>query len=191
MAPSRGTAHHTTASSSSPNPSHTSTSHDDHDRAITQQSSTALAAARRNFSYLLNPTAAAATGASPTRLRTRALLRTLRYVSQFIFWRVVRYAKYAAVTALVAAVSASAIGSVVTGVAWIAAPPTIVTSVFASVVWGMGKFLAGRLHKRWERDGKDEGVKIREDVEDGRVAAGTVRSEGTYGLDVGPRAMPW
>lgn len=80
-------------------------------------------------------------------------------------------------------------GSVVTGVAWIAAPPTIITSVFASVVWGVGKYMARKMHKKWERDGKDEGVVLREEIEDGRV--GTIRGEGSYGLDVGPSAVPW
>lgn len=186
MAPSRGT-HHTTPATPSSH-SVASSSHDtNHDhKAINQQSSTALASARRNLSYLINPSAAGTT--APTRLRTRALLRTLRYFTQFIFWRVVRYAKYAAVAAIAAAIGATAFGSVVTGVAWIAAPPTIATSVFASVIWGVGKMLAKRAHKRWEKTGGDAGVVVREEVEDGR---GTVRSEGSYGLDVGPGVVPW
>lgn len=176
MAPSRG-AHSGSPSTVEP--------HSSDDKALAQQSSSALKNARRNFSYLINPTTA---GADQPRLRTRALLRTLRYISQFVFWRVVRWAKYAAVGALVAAVGATAFGSVVTGAAWLAAPPTIATSVFASVIWGVGKYMARKMHRRWEKTGKDEGQIEREDKEDGR---GTVRSEGSYGLDVGPRAMPW
>lgn len=183
MAPSRG-------SHGTPAPHHEShhESHKSDEQALHQQSSSALKNARRNFSYFLNPAAVAtATGAQP-RFRTRALLRTLRYISQFIFWRVVRWAKYAAVGALVAAISATAVGSVVTGAAWIAAPPTIATSVFASVIWGVGKYMAKKAHKRWEKTGKDEGAVHREDQEDGRE---TVRSTGSYGMDVGPSVVPW
>jgi len=98
----------------------------------------------------------------------------------------VRWAKYAAVGALVAGIGATAFGSVVTGAAWITAPPTIGAGVLASVVWGMGKYLARRLHRRWERTGGDEGHEAREVIADSPV-----RREGAYGMDVGPRVMPW
>lgn len=176
MAPSRGITHSPSTSPSD-------------DQALTQQSTSALATFRRNFSYLINPTAADAAGTSPARIRTRALLRSVRSLTVFLFWRAVKWAKYFAIGSLAAAVSATALGSVVTGVAWIAAPPTIITSVFASVVWGVGKYMARKMHKKWEREGKDEGVVLREEIEDGRV--GTVRGEGSYGLDVGPSAVPW
>jgi hypothetical protein len=97
MAPSRGAAHVSD------------------ETAIAQQSSSALISARRNLSFLLNPSKASPN--SPTRLRTRALLRTLRYISIFVFWRVVRYAKYIAVASLVASVGAAASG-VVAPFAW-------------------------------------------------------------------------
>jgi len=172
MAPSRGS----TPTANTTNPSD--------DTAVQQQSSSALLAAKRNFNYLISPSAVP--GSAQPRFRTRALLRTLRYISKFIFWRIVRWAKYAAVGALVAGIGATAFGSVVTGAAWIAAPPTIGVSVLASVVWGIGKYLARRAHRRWEKTGRDEGVKMREGAEDSPV-----RSEGAYGVDVGPRAMPW
>lgn len=143
----------------------TATSTDNSDTAaVNQQSTSALANARRNFNYLVSPSASSPN--RPKRFRTRALLRTLRYLSQFIFWRLVRWAKYAAVGAAVAAIGATAVGSVVTGVAWIAAPPTITTGIFASVVWGVGKYLARRVQRKWEATGKDRGVEMREREED-------------------------
>jgi len=173
MAPSRGTSAHT---------------HTSDDTAVVQQGNSALASAKRNFTYLVSPSTLPAS-AQP-RLRTRALLRTLRYITQFVFWRAVRWAKYAAVGALVAGISATALGSVVTGAAWIAAPPTIGGGILASVVWGVGKFLARRLHRRWEGRGGDEGVEGRERVEMGIVDS-PVRREGSYGMDVGPGVVPW
>ncbi|KAK5946012.1 hypothetical protein PMZ80_000151 [Knufia obscura] len=177
MAPSRGTH---------PPISHTTSTPSD-EKALTQQSNSALANAKRNFTYLISPTSTT-TSTRPTRLRTRALLRTLRYISQFILWRLVRWAKYAAVGALVAGIGATAFGSVITGAAWIAAPPTIGVSVMASVIWGVGKFAARRLHRRWEREGGDVGHERREMEE---MEGSSVRREGAYGVDVGPRVMPW
>lgn len=170
MAPSRGKSAPTAAKA-------------DDEKAIQQQGNSALLNAKRNFNYLINPSTAAG---QPARFRTRALLRTFRYIGQFVFWRVVRWAKFAAVGALVAAIGATAFGSVLTGAAWIAAPPTIGMSVLASVIWGVGKFTARKLHKRWDKTGRDEGHEAREMAEDSPV-----RREGSYGQDVGPRAMPW
>ncbi len=65
------------------------------------RSSSALASAKHNFAYLYNPSS---TAHRPARIRTRALLRSLRYIGIFIFWRIVRYAKYALVGTLLAAV---------------------------------------------------------------------------------------
>ena len=76
----------------------------------------------------------------------------------------------------------------VTGAAWIGAPMTFGGGIFASVVWGVGKWLARRAHRRWERRGGDVGVEMRERGEDGGSG---VRAEGSYGMDVGPRVMPW
>lgn len=173
MPPSRGVhkpAHHTTAH------------HNADEAAVVQQGDSALKNAKRNFNYLLAPSG----NAQPKRFRTRALLRTFRYIGQFIFWRVVRWAKYAAVGAVVAAIGATAVGSVVTGAAWIAAPPTIFSSVIAASVWGVGKYMARKLHKRWAVTGKDEGHEARE-----RYADSPVRQEGSYGQDMGPQAVPW
>ena len=156
---------------------------DEGQAAVEQQGNSALINAKRNLKYFWSPTTATD---QPGRLRTRALLRSFRYISLFVFWRVVRWAKYAAFGALVAAVGATAVGSVVSGVAWIAAPPTIFTGAFAAAIWGMGKFIARRAHKRWKASGGDAGEEIREIHSDSPV-----RSEGSFGQDVGPQIVPW
>ena len=171
MAPSRGK-------------SPTAATTNEGDTAIQQQSSSALVSAKRNLNYLFSPNSAE----RPGRFRTRALLRSVRYISQFIFWRLVRWAKYVAVGGLVAAIGATAIGGAVSGVAWIAAPTSIGASIFAAGVWGVGRFAARRLHARWTKHGGDVGAEVRERAED---QGSPVRSEGSYGLDVGPRAVPW
>ena len=163
------------------NPRQTSSANND-DIAVQQQGNSALINAKRNFNYLVSPSTA---GHQP-RLRTRALLRTCRYIGQFIFWRVVRWAKFAAAGALVAIVGATAFGSVVSGVAWIAAPPSIGVGILASVIWGVGKYMARKLHHRWNVSGRDAGQEARE-----RMEENPVRQEGSYGQDIGPRAMPW
>ncbi|ETN47225.1 uncharacterized protein HMPREF1541_01416 [Cyphellophora europaea CBS 101466] len=152
------------------------------DVAIQQQGNTALINARRNFKYLIDPGAAD----RPARLRTRAFLRTFRYITQFIFWRIVRWAKYAAVGAIAAAIGATAFGGAVTGVAWIAAPPTIGASIIAATVWGVGKYAARKLHKRWQRSGGDAGEAARELQEQHPL-----KREGTMGQETGPQAIPW
>jgi hypothetical protein len=78
------------------------------DLAVVRQGNSALSLAKRNFSYLMNPTKSAD---HSERLRTSALLRTLNYVGRYIFWRLVRYAKYVAIGSLVAAVGATAFGT--------------------------------------------------------------------------------
>lgn len=79
--------------------------------AVSQQSSSALRNAKRTYNYLFNPPA----GPSHlSRSRTPVLLRSLCYLCTFIFWRVVRYAKFVAVGAVAAAIGATAFGSVVT-----------------------------------------------------------------------------
>jgi len=151
--------------------------------AVQQQSKSALIKARRNFNYLISPDASKD---KPGRLRTRAFLRTLRYVTQFVFWRLVRWAKFAAVGAAVAAIGATAFGSVLSGVAWIAAPTSIGASIIAACIWGVGKFAARRLHKGWKTTGQDAGEAERENLEDHPL-----KHEGTLGQEMGPRAVPW
>ncbi|RMZ74913.1 hypothetical protein DV737_g5617, partial [Chaetothyriales sp. CBS 132003] len=127
---------------------------DSDDAAVQQQADSALIKARRNFNFLISPDSAAN---RPARFRTRAFLRTFHYIGQFVIWRLVRWAKYAAVGLAAAALGATAVGSVVSGVAWIAAPPTIGTSILVACIWGVGKFVARRLNQRWKARGGDAG----------------------------------
>ncbi|KPI43798.1 uncharacterized protein AB675_6140 [Cyphellophora attinorum] len=179
MAPSRGP--HITQSNSSATSS--AKSHGDDNLAIEQQSASSLQIARRNFNYLLSPNSSN----QPAKPKTRALLRSVRYITQFIIWRLVRWAKYAAI----AAVATTAIGSVVSGVAWIAAPTGIGASIAAATVWGVGKFVARRLQRRWETRGGKAGEKedgLDEDLREER------EKEMRRKLDRGGaslKGMPW
>ena len=150
------------------------------DRAVAQQGDSALKAARRNLSYLYDPK----NSPHPARFRTRALLRSLRYATIFVFWRLVRWAKYIAIGSLVAAVSASALGGVFTGVAWIAAPPTIGASILSACVWQAGKFGARKLNVRWQKAGEDVGEETRE-------KAGDESSTERYAAEPGLQTVPW
>jgi len=85
---------------------------------LPQDATGSLDKAKTAIKFLIDPQ----NGPQPTRLRTRAFLRSLRYLTIFAFWRLVRYAKYAAVGAIAAAVSGSVIGSVVSGAAFVVAP---------------------------------------------------------------------
>ena len=150
------------------------------EHAVTQQSDSALRAAKRNLRFLYDPK----NSPHPTRFRTRALLRSLRYLTIFVFWRLVRWAKYIAIGSLVAAVSASALGGVVTGAAWIAAPPTIGASILSLCVWQTGKFAGRKLHARWKRDGGEVGEEAREREND--------KGADTYYAAEPPlQAVPW
>jgi hypothetical protein len=156
------------------------------DLAVVRQGDSALASAKRNFSYLINPTR---TADHPERLRTRALLRTLNYVGRFIFWRIVRYAKYVAIGSLVAAVGATAFGSVISGVAWIAAPTSFGAGIIAAIVWYFGKWGAHRVQREWGRSRTkqdDEGIEENLEVMDSPVRRG-----GTWQQQTGPRVVPW
>lgn len=155
------------------------------DIAVHQQSNSALINARRNFSYLVNPTSTD----RPARLRTRALLRTVRYVVQFVIWRLVRWAKYAAVGAVIAAIGTTALGTFVSGVGWVLAPPSIGASIVAMGIWTTGKFAARRFHNRWKETGKDAGEEQRERETD-RPEPITTAGRG-LGAETGPQAVPW
>lgn len=176
MAPSRGSTSSQTV-------------HSTDEVAIYQQSNSALANARRNFHYLINPTTQA--GDRPARFRTRALLRSVRYISQFIFWRLVRWAKYAAVGAVAAAVGATAFGAFASGIGWVLAPPSIGASIVAMGIWKGGSFAAQRLHKRWQETGKDAGQEQRERREDMSDQHVSTRAGRGLGPERGPQAVPW
>ena len=150
------------------------------DAKADQRSSSALASAKRNFSYLYNPKNKAD---APAKLRTRALLRSLRYIGVFIFWRVVRYAKYALVGSVVAAVGATAFGGAVSGAAFLLAPPTIATSVGIGMVWAVGKwgFRKSGLGRRLESGAVEEVSQSRRKV----------TTDGTWRDVQGPEAAAW
>lgn len=101
-----------------------------------QREATSLAKAKNAIGFMIDPK----TGAQPTHLRTRAFLRSFRYILIFAFWRLVRYAKYAAVGAIVAAISGTAIGSVASGAAFVIAPTGILGGAGIGILWAVGKF---------------------------------------------------
>jgi len=120
-------------------------------------SKTTLQRTRTNLAFLANP----ATAPSPASRRTRAYLRTARYALKFIFWRLVRYAKYAAIGSLTALVAGTAIGSVASGVGFIIAPTGILGGATVGLLWGVGK--VG--WKGWTRFGR----KARDGTGDARL----------------------
>ncbi|KAH9211111.1 hypothetical protein DL95DRAFT_392756, partial [Leptodontidium sp. 2 PMI_412] len=127
MSPSRG-----------PSDDISSTSQSSTEARATIRSSSALHSAKANLQFLFAPDSP--TSPRPAHLRTRALLRSLRYIGIFIFWRVVRYAKYALVGSIVAAVGATAFGGMVSGVGFLLAPPTILGSLGIGTAWAVGKW---------------------------------------------------
>lgn len=122
---------------------------------------TTLSQAKANIKFLIDPT----TGPQPTQLRTRAFLRSLRYIIVFGFWRLIRYAKYAAAGALTAAVASTAIGSVVSGAAFVIAPTGILGGAGVGLVWAVAKFGWRRAHKKL-REGKHHDGDARNDERD-------------------------
>ena len=145
------------------------------------QPQTRLQKTSSHLKYLYSPTPSN----QPAHLRTRTLLRSFRYLAIFIFWRVVRYAKYAATGALVAAVSGTAIGSVVSGVGFLVAPTVILGGAGVGLVWALAKF-GWRRVGGGGRKGEGEGDPRRDEREDAEAmeerAAGAVRV---------PRTEPW
>ncbi|KAI5369985.1 hypothetical protein Slin15195_G008630 [Septoria linicola] len=123
------------ASSSSSSSSSSPPANRQHDR---------LSAAKANIKFLVDPK----TGPQPQQLRTRAFLRSVRYLTIFLFWRLVRYAKYAAVGALTAAVASTAIGSVVSGAAFVVAPTGLLGGATVGIVWAVAKFGWRRVHAK-------------------------------------------
>lgn len=159
------------SSSAAPRLSQSESGPDNH--AVDQQSTSALKAARRNLQYLYDPK----NSPNPARFRTRALLRSIRYLVIFAFWRVVRWAKYVAIGSLVATVLAGPFG-------WLAAPTTVGLSLLSGAIWQAGKFGARRLNKRWRKEGGDAAVEARE-------MGSPLKTGGAYGQETGPQAMPW
>jgi hypothetical protein len=169
MSPSRGTAEL--------NP----TVETDTDIKANIRSSNALSSAKRNLHYLFAPDSPNAP--HPAHLRTRALLRSLRFIGIFVFWRIVRYAKYALVGSIVAAIGASAFGGVVSGAAFVLAPPTLAGSLGIGLIWAMGKW-GFRKMRVGEKLGVDAVSEVRQSQEG-------VRADGQWRDVQGPRAVPW
>jgi hypothetical protein len=92
----------------------------------------------------------------------------------------VRWAKYAAIASIVAAVGAGAMGTAVSGVGFVLAPTGIMAAVTSGMVWGVGRWAARRVQKRWGKDGYGP---LEEEMEERR--SGNMREE------VGPEAIPW
>ncbi|KAF1847353.1 uncharacterized protein K460DRAFT_275570 [Cucurbitaria berberidis CBS 394.84] len=145
---------------------------DSQDKAIDAHSRSALASTKTNLRYLYDPKTAHGVNSR----RTRALLRVLRSSVIFIFWRVVRYAKYVAIGSLVATIGAGVFGTFVSGAGFVLAPTGILGTVVAGTTWGIGRLAVRRLRGRWDR-GHGYG-----DAEQQRDERLTQR---------GPEAMPW
>jgi hypothetical protein len=91
---------------------------------------------RANLAFLYDPK----TGPAPVSRRTRTFLRTAHYTLKFVFWRLVRWAKYAAIGSLTALVAGTAIGSIASGAAFVIAPPGILGGAAIGLLWGLGKY---------------------------------------------------
>lgn len=143
----------------------------------------ALSKSKVAIKFLVDPK----TGPQPTHLRTRTILRSLRYVTIFIFWRLVRYAKYAAVGAIVAAVSGTAIGSVASGAAFLLAPTGILGGAGVGLLWAVGRFGWRRARARMDRRHHDESGDPRKDEQED-AHEGAIEQERAIRL---PRAEPW
>jgi hypothetical protein len=150
---------------------------DRHDVAIDAESRSSLATAKQNLRFLYDPKTAGA-GAVSSR-RTRAFLRVLRSSLIFIFWRVVRYAKYVAIGSLIATIGAGAIGTFVSGAGFVLAPTGIAGTIIASSVWGIGRFAVRRVQRRWKAG---RGYGEFEERAEPRGKAVNYR---------GPEAIPW
>jgi hypothetical protein len=148
------------------------------DTLVDTHSRTALATTKRNLRYLYDPKTAP--NAIRSR-RTRTLLRVIRSATIFLFWRLVRYAKYVAIGSLVATIGAGALGTVFSGAAFVLAPTGIMGTVMAGSVWGVGRLVLRRVKNRWGHHGVEE-----EEMED--VARGRWERD-VHGA--GADAMPW
>ncbi|KAF2705748.1 hypothetical protein K504DRAFT_459841 [Pleomassaria siparia CBS 279.74] len=152
----------------------------------TSSSQSTLQRTRANLAFLANP----ATAPGPASRRTRAFLRTTRYTLKFIFWRLVRYAKYAAIGSLTAFVAGTAIGSAVSGVGFILAPTGILGGATVGLLWGVGK-IGWRGWRRFARKAKDGASDARRDEKDGAEDDAKVKELVEKGEEGGLRADPW
>lgn len=84
---------------------------------------------------------------------------------------------------IVAALGATAFGGMVSGVGFILAPPTLLTSVGIGVIWPMGKWGFRKL-----RVGEKVGGMAEMEVKESREG---VRKDGQWRDIQGPKAVPW
>ncbi|QSZ37311.1 hypothetical protein DSL72_009405 [Monilinia vaccinii-corymbosi] len=159
------------------------------ERTAQLRSSSALTSITQNIHYLLSPSSP--NSPKPVRFRTRALLRALHSITVFVFWRIVRYAKYAAVGSIVAALSATTIGSLVTGIGWVVAPTGVVGVVGMSTLWWVGKwgFSKTNMGKRWGKRAEEEADRLERQNREARKEQ--VRLDGQWRDATGPKAVPW
>ncbi|KAK4544848.1 hypothetical protein LTR36_003752 [Oleoguttula mirabilis] len=150
-------------------------------KSATSKGASSLTKAKAAIKYMVDPK----TGPQPGRLGTRTLLRSLRYFTIFVFWRLIRYAKYAAVGAIVAAISGTAIGSIASGAAFVIAPTGILGGAGVGLLWAVGKFGWRRARARvnkGEHDGHADPRKDEHEDAQGVGGEGAIRP---------PRADPW
>lgn len=149
---------------------------------VTPDQHTRISTAKSHIKYLIDPKS----GPQPVQFRTRAFLRSFRYFSLFLFWRLVRYAKYAAVGAIIAAVSGTAIGSVVSGAAFVIAPTGILGGATVGLMWAVARFGWSRARHRMRKKGGEEGADPRKDEQDD-AEVGLEREA----VPFIPKAEPW
>lgn len=148
--------------------------------AIDAHSCSALTSAKHNLRYLYDPKNAGSSDL-PSRRRTRAALRVIRSTIIFAFWRLVRYAKYVAIGTLIATIGAGAFGTVVSGAGFVLAPTGIAGTIVAGTIWGAGRYIVRRLHKRWEHGHGYGNMETEWDERRGAVKR----------MQAGPEAVPW
>ncbi|CAI6332371.1 unnamed protein product [Periconia digitata] len=151
------------------------------DAAIDAHSRSALTSTKQNLRYLYDPKTAPAQAVQSRR--TRAALRLVRSSLIFVFWRVVRYAKYVAIGSLIATIGAGAFGTVVSGAGFVLAPTGIAGTIVAGTVWGLGKFVVKRVQRRWEH-------RTTHAHSYGEIR-GNAATEGLRGEYRGPDNVPW
>lgn len=155
-----------------------------HGSNASPNSHTRLSTAKKHIQYMIDPK----TSPQPGALRTRAFLRSLRYITVFLFWRLVRYAKYAAVGAIVAAISGTAIGSVASGAAFVLAPTGILGGAGVGLLWAVGKFGWRRASHRMRKKNGEEGADPRKDERDDADDDDGLQREA---VPLIPKAEPW
>jgi hypothetical protein len=113
---------------------------------------------RQNLSYLVAPSSTQ----KPGRLRTRAILKTLRYATVFIFWRLIRSLRYALVGSIVGAIGSTMLAPFTGPLAFVIAPPGIIAGAGMGLVWAFARYRWKRFAKT-VKDGKVDGADARGD----------------------------